>query len=229
MDLLELIAIGAGVLALAIWAGLAGREKKPDEMEYIPPLPPEPPKPPPPEEVKPEPVPEPTPPPPPKPEPPAGLPGFATQAAAFKSTRMICDEMGIPTAKDRAVYLKGKLIGYFSLKDIICACIFQESEFQSYYLSGPKKGQPVKFENVKNGKVWSTDWGIVQINDTEGWHIGPGLPFKNVQEVLTSPEKCIRYMVRMAKIGKLSLWSSYKGNHYQQHLVPGSRMWKLRT
>jgi hypothetical protein len=36
----------------------------------------------------------------------------------------------------------------------------------SYYVSGPKNGQPVKRENLdKNGKLWSTDWGICQWND----------------------------------------------------------------
>lgn len=232
---MDLIIGALVVLGGVIWAAFAGREKKPDEMEYLPSDPVIPPKTPVSDEVEPEPTPIA---PPPTPAPvappvaastPAVIPGWDTQKKAFKSVRMLCDEAGLSLAKTIPVHLNGKLIGHFAPKDIICACIMQESGFQNYYLSGPRKGAPVKFENKEGGKIWSTDWGIVQINDTKGWHIGPGLPFASVQSVLDNPAKAVQYMIKKYKEGRLSLWSSYKFNHYKEHLLPNSPMWKLRS
>lgn len=135
---------------------------------------------------------------------------WRTAPEAYLSTRILCDEYGLSLAN----------------KNIICACIYQESNFLNYL----RPGVPTKFENrdEATGRVWSTDWGICQINDTKGWHIGPGLPFPSVQYVLDNPEKAVRYMIRMFQKGKLSLWSSYKFGHYKKWLKPGSPMWALK-
>src|SRR3990167_5260477 len=47
----------------------------------------------------------------------------------------------------------------------------------------------------KTGKIWSTDWGLVQVNDTKNWHIGKGLRFSSVEDVLTNPEKAVRWVI----------------------------------
>lgn len=135
---------------------------------------------------------------------------FSTAKSAYHSTRVLCDEYGLTLSE----------------KNVICACIYQESNFLNYRAPG----KPTKFENKdeKTGHVWSTDWGIVQINDTKGWHIGPGLPFSSIQNVLDNPEKAVRYMIRMYKAGKLSLWSSYKFGHYKKWLLNNSPMWLLK-
>lgn len=141
---------------------------------------------------------------------PSGL-SWETQKGAFKLTRIMCDGAGLTLQE----------------KDVICACIYQESTF----LNHVRPGVPTKFENKdkETGKVWSTDWGICQINDTKGWHIGPGLQFPSVQYVLDHPEKAVAYMIKMQKAGKLSLWSSYKFGHYKKWLSPTSQMWSLRS
>lgn len=175
-------------------------KKLPVEMEYVPitviPLPPEPL--------------------PPKPEP--IMEDWNTAKSAYRATRILCDFMGVPYKK--TYLIEGR---YFSLKDIICACIYQESGFKNY----KSEGNPTMFQNKANGVIWSTDWGIAQINDHKGWHIGPGLYFSSVQDVLANPQKAVRYMILMALAGRLSLWSSYKFKDYVKHLRPGSPMWDL--
>lgn len=166
---------------------------------------------------KPQPKPEPEiisfeslPPEPPKPvEPPAPKYSWTTQKGAYKLTRIMCDEMGLTLTQ----------------KNILCACLYQESRFMNRY----PNGKPVTNANVgRDGKIWSTDWGIAQINDTKGWHIGPKLPFPSVQYVLDHPEKAVEYMIKMYKAGKLNLWSSYKFGHYKKWLLPNSPMWGLK-
>lgn len=123
-----------------------------------------------------------------------------TPKQAYHSTRVICDEIGLT----------------FKQKEDLCACVFQESEF----LVNPRPNQN---KDLKTGKVWSTDYGIVQVNDY--WHIGKGKTFKSVKEVLTNPEKCIRWMAGIMKTtGKLQPWSSYTSGAYKKHLSTGSRM-----
>lgn len=154
------------------------------------------------------PEPEPIVPPEPVKEEPAGY-KWDTPSDAYLSTRLICDEMGLTLQQ----------------KNIVCACIYQESNFYNYL----PNGQPVKNENKRNGVVWSTDWGLVQVNDTKGWHIGPKLRFKSVQDVLDNPEKAVRWMVSVMKeTGGLQPWSSYTSRAYTQWLSPASPMWKLK-
>ncbi len=54
------------------------------------------------------------------------------------------------------------------------------------------------------GKVTSTDWGIIQVNDY--WHIGAKKDFPSVEYVLANPEACVRWMCKMFKAGKANLW-----------------------
>lgn len=168
--------------------------------------------PPPPKIEPPKPVPPPTPPPAPKPAP-KPVYDFSTPKAAYRSTRMLCDEMGVPYAK--TLLINGKK---YSRKDRICACIYQESGFKN----------TAKYENKdpKTGQVWSTDWGIVQVNDH--YHIGKGKTFPSLQYLLDNPEKAVRWMIKMELAGELRLWSSYKFGHYKKWLTDNSPMWKLK-
>ena len=100
-------------------------------------------------------------------------------------------------------------------KNTLCACIYQESRFLNTAVGKNKN---------------STDWGIVQVNDTKGWHIGTGLQFPSVQYVLENPEKCVRWMIRTYKsTGTLTPWASYTSGAYKQWLLPASPMWKLKS
>lgn len=149
----------------------------------------------------PPPAPAPVPPAPPAPTPPpAPKYDWSTKAAARHSVRVICDELGLTLEQ----------------KDTLCATVGGESGWQSYYLAGAKKGQPVKLENKVNGQVWSTDWGISQINDH--YHIGPGKSFASVEFVLNNPEAVIRWMCKQWKAGNRNWWIAYKSGLYKQYL-----------
>ncbi len=205
---MEIIAGAVFVLFLSIWAALASREKKPNETEYTPPSPPEPPKPTPPEEEKPIPAPSPvftpevnTAPPSPSPDPKTVLRPWGTQKDNYHNVRVLCDRANLTSSE----------------KNLICACVYQESTFKLN----------ARYDNKKDGKTWSSDHGIVQINDY--WNIGPGKPFPSIQYVYDNPEACVKWMIKMYKAGKLGLWSSYKLGHYKQWLTPTSPMWKLRS
>lgn len=168
-------------------------------------------------EMAPEPAPEP---PPPAPEPvpvkqpepppakPGGLPGWDTAKHAFKSTRMLCDELGLTLEQ----------------KNELCACIYQESRFLNYI----NPGVPTTNKNRRaDGTVSSTDWGICQVNDH--YHAGPGKTFPSVEYILANPEKMVRWMIRCQKNGELWLWSSFKFGHYKQWLKATSPMWALKS
>ena len=130
---------------------------------------------------------------PPKPVPPAPPKYlFDTVQNARHSIRVICDEMNLTLYQ----------------KNVITACIEQESGFKNWAVN----------KNIRNGKVSSTDWGICQINDTPGWHIGPGLTFPSVEFLLAHPEDAVRYMVRMMRAGKLDLWVSYSSGAYLKYM-----------
>lgn len=123
---------------------------------------------------------------------------FSTPKAAWHSVRVICDRYQLTLGQ----------------KDIVCACIYQESRFQNTAVGKNKS---------------STDWGIVQVNDTPGWHIGPGLQFPSVQYVIDNPEKAVKWMVSViSSSGELQPWASYTSGVYKRWLVPNSPMWALR-
>lgn len=110
-----------------------------------------------------------------------------------RNVRVMCDEAGLS----------------YATKNIICAIIKQESNWN------PKA---VNRHN-ENG---TSDHGLLQINDHKGYHIGKGLYFSSVDEVYNNPEKSVRFIIQMAKAGKLWLWSSYKLGHYKKHLLSES-------
>ena len=129
---------------------------------------------------------------------------WGTPKHAYHSTRVICDEMGL-TPKQ---------------KDIVCACVYQESQFSNSAVGRNK--------DPETGKVWSTDWGIFQVNDHKGWHIGKGLRFSSVEDVLANPERAARWMAGVMKeTGKLQPWASWTTGAYKKWLAPISPMWLL--
>jgi hypothetical protein len=119
---------------------------------------------------------------------------------ARHSVRVICDQMGLTVQQ----------------KNELCATVGAESGWQSYYLSGPRKGQPVKLENTDDGMVWSTDWGICQVNDY--FHIGKGKSFPSVEYVLKNPETCIRWMAKQWKAGHANWWVAHSSGAYKSFL-----------
>ena len=129
-----------------------------------------------------------------------------TPQHAYHSLRVMCDEAGLT----------------YKQKNILCACVYQESQFLNTAIGRNK--------DLKTGKVWSTDWGIFQVNDTKGWHIGKGLRFSSVQDVLDHPEKAAKWMIEtMETTGKLQPWASYTSGAYKKWLVDNSPMWKLKV
>lgn len=120
-------------------------------------------------------------------------PDWDTPKRARHNVRAICDQEGL-TLKQ---------------KDILTACVANESGF----LVNPKPNQ----NKDKTGKVWSTDYGIVQVNDY--FNIGKGKPFPSVKYVLENPEACVRWMARYyKKTGNLNLWASYTSGIYKRYL-----------
>lgn len=113
-----------------------------------------------------------------------------TPVNARHSIRVICDEEGLNLAN----------------KDIICKVINGESGFKNTAINRNK--------NAK-GVVTSTDWGICQINDY--FHVGVGKTFSSVDDILQHPDKAVRFMVKMAKVGKLNLWVAYSSGSYKNY------------
>ena len=140
-------------------------------------------------------------------EPPVEPLDFSTPQRAYHSVRAICDEMGLPLEKTVVV----EDMGHFMPKDIICACIYQESQFDNRAVGKNKN---------------STDWGIAQVNDY--WHVGKGKQFPSVEYVVLNPEICVRWMINCYLQGDLYMWSSYKTGAYKKWLSPGSKMRALK-
>lgn len=103
-----------------------------------------------------------------------------------------------------------------SEKNIISACIYQESRFNNAALNHNKNSV---------GKTVSTDYGICQVNDF--YHIGQGKDFPDVQYVLNNPARVVSWMISMYKQGLLKQWVSYSSGAYKQWLVESSPMWNL--
>ncbi len=124
-----------------------------------------------------------------------------TPKEAWHSTRVLCDRADLT----------------YTQKNTLCACVYQESRF----LRNPKPNK-----NIRDGVVWSTDFGIVQVNDY--FHIGIGKKFPSVQYVLDNPQKCIQWMIDTYRTtGKLQPWSSWVSGVYKQWLPLTSPMWEL--
>ena len=125
-----------------------------------------------------------------------------TQQHCYHNVRVLCDLSGLTLAQ----------------KDVICACIYHESRFEN----------SAKFENKDgNGKVWSTDWGICQINDY--WHVTRYPDFPSVAYILANPAKAVQFMIDAYKRGALGEWVSYSSGAYKQWLAPNSPMWGLAS
>jgi hypothetical protein len=124
-----------------------------------------------------------------------------TDKHSWHSVRVLCDNEGLSVEE----------------KNLICACIYQESRFRNTAVGRNKD---------KNGNILSTDWGIVQINDY--WNIGIGKPFPSVEYVVNHPEECVLWMIRCYKNKQLYLWTSYKSGAYKKWLLASSSMWLLR-
>lgn len=128
-----------------------------------------------------------------------------TPPRAWHATRVRCDEAGLS----------------FAQKNILCACIFQESRFRV----NPK---PNENRDPHTNAVWSTDYGLVQVNDY--YNIGPRKRFASIAEVLAHPEKGVDWMIETMKTtGGLMPWSSYKSGVYKQWIPLSSEMWTLAS
>lgn len=126
-----------------------------------------------------------------------------TQKHAYHNVRVVCDRLGLTLEQ----------------KNILCACVWQESTFKNSAMNKNKD---------KTGKVLSTDFGLFQVNDY--YHCGPKKTFPSVEYVLTNPEKVCEWMAGiMKKTGKLQPWVSYTSGAYKHWLSPGSPMWGLKT
>ncbi len=119
---------------------------------------------------------------------------FSTPKTAWHSTRVLCDDAGLS----------------YDDKNLLCACIYQESEFNN---------------RATHRNLHSTDWGLCQIND-KIWS-GPGQPFVDGADIVNHPDKAVSFMIRMFKQGELHLWVSYSSGAYRRWLVPSSPMWTL--
>ncbi len=131
---------------------------------------------------------------------------WSTPATARHSTRLICDDEGLPLARDISV--NGK---FYQLKDILCACVMQESGFHPLAIG-------------KKNTNGTQDFGLAQYNNGKNakgvpYWIGPGAAFSSVEEVLDNPEKNVRVMARCFKMGEAGLWSSYKTGAYKKWLI----------
>jgi hypothetical protein len=116
---------------------------------------------------------------------------WATPKEAKHSTRVICDEEGLS----------------FADKNLICAVIMAESGFYNTAKNVNRK---------TDGSLGSTDWGICQINDR--FHIGAGKTFPSVDYVLHNPDKVVRWMIAMFRVGHLDWWVAYKTNSHKKYL-----------
>lgn len=133
---------------------------------------------------------------------------FRTPEIARHSVRMICDEEGLSLARTEVV--DGKK---YMPKDVLCAVIEGESDFYNY----KPNGEPATHKNVReDGTLGSTDWGICQINDR--YHIGPRSDFPSADFVMQNPEKCVRWMIKMYRAGRLNWWCAHTDGSFKKYL-----------
>lgn len=125
-----------------------------------------------------------------------------TRKHSFHAVRVLCDNAGLSVEQ----------------KNLICACIYQESQFSNAAVNKNKNSA---------GQVTSTDWGICQVNDY--WHIGKGKDFSSVEYVVNNPDDVVVWMIHMFKKGQLKQWVSYSSGAYKQWLKIDSPMWGLKT
>ena len=98
-------------------------------------------------------------------------------------------------------------------KNVITACIEQESDFDPQAIGKPNA----------NGTI---DYGICQFNNGELhgvplW-IGEGAYFTSTDEVLRDPTKCVNEMIAQYKLGHINWWSSYSTGAYLKFMPQGT-------
>lgn len=120
----------------------------------------------------------------------------------YHNTRVLCDLAGLTIEE----------------KNLICACIYQESEF---------KNTAVCHNKDALGVITSSDWGICQINDH--YQVGFAKPFSSIADIVDNPTKTVSFMISMFKNGELKLWVSYSSGAYKRWLEPSSAMWGLTS
>lgn len=120
----------------------------------------------------------------------------------YHNTRVLCDLAGLSVDE----------------KNLICACVFQESRFNI---------DAINHNKDSHGNILSTDYSLIQVNDF--YHIGAGKDFPSVSYVLANPDKQVEWMIHMYKIGLLKQWVSFSSRAYKQWLLPSSPMWLLKT
>jgi Transglycosylase SLT domain len=118
-----------------------------------------------------------------------------TTLHARHSTRVICDEEGLT----------------WDEKNIITACIMQESQFN------PRAIGRINSDGTQ-------DFGLCQYNNGMNRHgvpywIGKGAAFESVDEVLDDPEKNVRIMIATMKAGHIGWWASYSTGAYRKWLA----------
>ena len=118
----------------------------------------------------------------------------------YHNVRVLCDESGLSLTE----------------KNLICACIFQESGFDNNAICQNKNAE---------GVVTSTDVGICQINSY--FHCGVGKDFPSTAFVVANPQDAVQWMIEMYMNGLLKMWVSYSSGAYLQWLQVGSPMWSL--
>lgn len=109
-----------------------------------------------------------------------------TTANVRHSIRVICDEEGLTVEQ----------------KNTLCATIECESGFKL----------DARHDNIVNGKVTSTDWGVCQWNSYyHGKEITP-------DEAVHNPEKAVRLMCHYWKRDERKLWVCYLKGMYEQYM-----------
>jgi hypothetical protein len=133
---------------------------------------------------------------------------WSSPKGAWHAARVTMDDMGLTGVVDPTTGVKAK--------DLLCACIYQESRFNN---------SAINRNRAPGGALLSSDWGLCQINDF--YHIGPGKDFPSTAYVVIHPEKAVAFMIRMYNAGLLKQWVSFSSGAYRQWLVPTSPMWTL--
>jgi len=163
-------------------------------------------------------APKPTPTPAPAPKPtPASNPDeirhpWSDPVIAHHNVRALCDLRGLTGT----IMIDGKA---WLKKDVLTACVYQESEFRNWKADGSIMRNDNWAINKTSGHRYlaSTDWGLVQINDW--YHIGPGKDFPSVQYVGDNPQTCVEWMIDYFKThGHLNAWVSFSSGAYKQWL-----------
>lgn len=119
---------------------------------------------------------------------------------AYHNARVLCDLAGLTVDE----------------KNLICACIYQESRFNNAAVCRNRNAQ---------GIITSSDWGLCQINDY--FNIGSDRVFPTVDSVVDNPQAAVQFMINEYKNGNLKLWVSFTSGAYKQWLGENSPMWKL--